>query len=52
MEISAGISQYPDLQIKPVILTPEDEAFQKMRRKDKRIFMIQAYLFGRDLLTD
>lgn len=51
-EIASGISQYPELQIKPVNITTDDVEYKHYNRKDKKLFTIQACLFGRDLLTN
>lgn len=39
-EIASGISQYPELSIQPVKLTPDDEAYKNFNRKSKKLFTI------------
>ena len=46
-----SISQYPELEVSPVENVPSHKQYQKMKRKEKKLFSIQAVLFGRDLLT-
>lgn len=46
-----SISQYPELEVSPVESVPSHKQYMKMKRKDKKLFSIQAVLFGRDLLS-
>ena len=46
-----SISQYPELEVEPVANVPSHKQFIRMKRKEKKLFSIQAVLFGRDLLT-
>ena len=49
--MTIGISQYVDLEINPVKIISAEE-YQSKTKKQRRLYNLQAQLFGRDMLEN